>query len=578
MEKTKKALIFLGIFILMSVFLFKFIESDNGPAATYCAEKTINGASCQNVPLEEVNTVYQYERTSCESTSYCSTGTCVDTQEGNCMSSPQSTCNPEDGGLFYNQPKEDVTQCKIGCCLLGDGASLVERVRCDAQGKNYGVTATFRADIQDEAQCLSLASLQEKGACVFETDIGRDCKFETREGCIEGAGEFHSGFLCSAPELGTKCVKTKNTRCIEGKNEVYYTDSCGNLANIYDADKVEDISYWSYVPGVKEVEVNLGDGTGNINSPKYGACDYFSGSTCGRGNAQFGSYICKDLGCSARSDSLTGGVRRNHGEAWCSEPLKNFENATPGQISYLLYCYNGEVEYELCDNYRNSLCLENSTSREANCISNDWASCLSIDNTDDCENTFNCKVMNSEGILPSSYGTRQLITDSKTNETKKASCVPKYPPGFAFWNPDESLFSDAELTGTSLCELANVVCYVHYTQEVAYVTDFKVDPDQSCIDLCEQERGTGFLGLGSGSRSCRNDCTPVCLQQNLDNANKNAKINQQWAKNWQNTCNVIGDCGVSANYMNKDGYYKWKDLFTGTKIDWSTLPNTNSKK
>jgi hypothetical protein len=33
------------------------------------------------------------------------------------------------------------------------------------------------------------------------------------------------------------CGKTTNTVCVEGKDEVYFVDSCGNVANIYDASK-----------------------------------------------------------------------------------------------------------------------------------------------------------------------------------------------------------------------------------------------------------------------------------------------------------------------------------------------------
>ena len=42
---------------------------------------------------------------------------------------------------------------------------------------------------------------------------------------------------------------TKETTCIEGKDEVYFKDSCGNIANIYDSSKINDKGYWNKVIG-----------------------------------------------------------------------------------------------------------------------------------------------------------------------------------------------------------------------------------------------------------------------------------------------------------------------------------------
>lgn len=564
-------------FFIMLIFGMLFIilltNQISAQEALYCAEKTTGGAWCQNVPQSECDTgtnpitnqAYKCDRTSCESTSYCSIGTCANTQAGNCLPSPQATCDPSQGGFFYNQPKDEVAQCQVGCCLLGEGSSLVERVRCDVQGADYNLRAEFRADITDEVLCLSLASPKEKGACVFEMERGRDCKFITREGCQTSSGEFHRGFLCTAPELGTLCAKTKRTTCISGRNDVYFVDSCGNTANIYDANKVDDIAYWSFVPGVEGVEVDLGDGKGNIDSSIYGACSYFDGSTCGDGNARFGNNICVDLGCSA--SELTGGIRREHGESWCSEPLSNFENAKPGQLSTLIYCSNGEVQYEVGDNFRNKLCLEDGDGF-AGWIVNEWAMCFLQDNTRDCENLDYCKVLQSEGIFPTSYGdpSRQLIEDSDTKEKIKASCVPKYSPGFKFWDP-EGTIADIEgeiQTPISVCEFSSVVCVVPYTEEIIFL-GWDKDPDPNCLALCEQE----------GGEDCKDVCTPVCLETPPSDT---TPINREWAENVQNVCVVLGDCGVSSNYLRREGYNRWRDLFEGGQIDWNTLPRAENKK
>jgi hypothetical protein len=572
--KTKEVLL-LGILILTVVFLLNLVLGQQ--TEIYCAERTTYGARCQNVLMDEVDTNYRYDRTSCASTSYCSEGTCVNTLTGECLTGPQATCDPSQGGFFYSQPKDEVAQCRIGCCLLGDGAALVEQVRCDTLGTDYNLVATFRSDIQDELTCLAMASPEAKGACVFETERGRDCKATTRGECQESAGEFHEGFLCSAPELGTICTRIRKTTCVEGKNEVYFIDSCGNIANIYDANKVDDIAYWSYIPGVEGVEVDVGDGEGNAGSATYGYCNYLQGSTCRRYDRgidsnlpRYGDYICRDLSCKA-SAPLTGGKYREHGEEWCSEPIENFENAKPGQLSYLLYCYDGEVYYELCDSFRNKLCFQDEETGAADCVVNDWMRCIEQENTKDCEEVGDCKVVTGASILRTAYGTEKLIKDSDTGDMVVGVCIPKYTPGFKFWDPKGTILSTPDETPLSICEFSSVTCFVPYTQEVVYITKWRAGASDECVELCKSTEGWS-------KAKCYEACTPVCLEKYLESKNADAKINANWAESWQNLCVSLGDCGVSGNYLGKEGYNAWKDLFSGEQIDWGTLPNANKKK
>ncbi len=573
--KIKEVILF-EILILTVIFLSGSVISQ-GQTEIYCAEKTTYGALCQDVPMSEVNMDYRYDRTSCESTSYCSKGTCVNTLTGECISCPQATCDSSQGGFFYSQPKDEVAECKIGCCLLGDGASLVEQVKCNTLGKDYSLKATFRSDIQDEFTCLSMTSPEAKGACVFETEEGRNCRAITRGECLDSAGEFHEGFLCSAIELGTICTRTKKTTCVEGSNEVYFIDKCGNIANIYDANKIEDIAYWSYLPGVEGVEVNLGDGKGNAGSPIYGSCNYLQGSTCKKydrridpNSPDFGDYICRDLGCKA-SAPLTGGQYREHGEEWCSESIETFETAKPGQLSYLLYCYDGEVQYELCDSYRNKLCLEDNATGAAGCVINDWMNCILQNNTKDCEEIGDCKVVTGASILRTAYGTEKLIWNSDTKEKIIGVCAPKYIPGFKFWDSEGTILSTPDETPTSICEFSSVACFVPYEQGVAYITKWKATPSDECIETCKSVEGWS-------NSECYKVCTPVCLKDTLESKNANATINKSWAESWQNLCVSIGDCGVSGNYLEKEGRNRWKDLFLGEQIDWETLPNAYDKK
>ena len=583
-EKTKRIFALVFVMSLTLIFLASSISAEGeGQTTLYCAEKTTSGAKCQNVPLDEVNTNFRYDRTSCDSTSYCSTGTCVNTRTGDCLPSPQATCDSSQGGFFYNQPKAEVPQCNIGCCILGDEAKFVERVACDALGSDYNVQASFRDDIRDEPSCLALASPEEKGACVFETSIGRDCKPETREECGSSGGEFHPGFLCTAPQLGTRCAMTTNTRCEVGQNNVYFVDSCGNSANVYDASKVKDVAYWSYVPGVEGVEVSIGNGNGNKGSATNGNCEAGFGSTCRsyeRGidpNApQYGDNICRDTSCSP--SSLTLNVKRNDGDEWCSAPQASFENATPGDISYAMYCNNGQVEYELCDAYRNKICSEDGNGG-ARCVANRWSECTQQNNTKGCLDSDyrDCKIVAGAGILRTQYSVEEKMVNSDTKEEFTAACVPKYSPGFKFWGSSGTLAETDGPSAISICNYAGVECYVPYTQE-AHIpgteigTPFRAGATAECVSLCQATE------KGWGESKCYQECTPTCFKKSFDDKNSEVGINSVWAEGYETLCVSLGDCGVSANYQGGEGYNSWKDLFTGEKIDWRTLPNADDKK
>ncbi len=581
MKKTKeKILILVGLAVLTVVFLFgiKSIQAQTtGQTTIYCAEKTLSGAFCQNVLLEEVNQNYRYDRTACESTSYCKIGTCVNTKNGECLSSPQATCNSTEGGDFYDKERSDVPACQIGCCLLGDGASLVERAKCNFQGKDYNVKPLFKENVVDELTCASLSFPEKKGACVMETSEGKDCSHLTRAKCTESEGEFHEGFLCSAEELGTICSRTQRTQCVDGKHEVYFVDGCGNIANVYDASKINDIAYWSYTQGVQGVEVDDGDGKGNINSKTKGSCDYLKGSTCAAGSATYGNYICKDLRCPA-NDPLSGGKLRQQGEAWCSEPIEKFENAKPGQLSYLSYCYSGEIQYELCDPFKNKLCLGNETTGTALCTINKWNDCILQTNEEDCLDTDlrDCRILiGTAGAIPTAYGASTGNKKTFPVNGGTGSCVPKYTPGFKFWDTKGTITeiaSEVAQTPLSLCGFSNVVCYVQYTQEIRGITDFNQnDPDQGCIDTCKNTEGWN-------DNQCKNACTPVCFDDSFEHKDSAVSIKGNWAGNWQNMCLSLGDCGVVKNYLQKEGYNRWRDLYIAKNdVRLDRIPNLDSR-
>ena len=482
---------------------------------TYCAERTIDGAWCQNVPLEEVDTNYRSVPTSCDATSYCKLGTCSNSQEGTCLeNTPQKVCEePDDGisgGVWFDSDADELPQCSLGCCLLGNQASFVTQVRCKQLSSLYGLETNYRTDIQSEVACIATATSGLKGACVFEKEFERTCKFSTQGECLnleiqEGSNvEFHEGLLCSAEELATNCGPSEQTTLVEGKDEVFFVDTCGNVGNIYDSSKINNQNYWRDIIGKAE-SCGFGDPNGNAGSATCGNCDYFLGST-GKSYdrsldptpARFGDNICRDLGCEYQN------VDYQHGETWCSISSDDEKNL-PGSRYFRLVCYNGEVTVEACADFRREICIQDELNgfKTSACRVNEWQDCTSQKEEIDCKNEDkrDCKWVNSN--------------NKDADDEDIFVCVPKFTPGFDFWEAG----SDAE----SLCRVANNECIVRYEKGI-------FDDKFECVENCE------------------------CLEDD-------------WAEEQNRLCVALGDCGSSVNYIGREGYYDPSDAVTITGID-----------
>ena len=153
---------------------------------TYCCEKNLDGAWCQNeIFIDDCNTAYKTAPTHCDSTGedFCKRGTCIDGQEGICSpNTPRSICESE-GGYWENKPIEEIGQCQLGCCFLGESTSFITQTRCTTLSALFGLETNFRGDIQNQIQCIVSATSDAKGACVIEKDYVRACEFTTKEKC-----------------------------------------------------------------------------------------------------------------------------------------------------------------------------------------------------------------------------------------------------------------------------------------------------------------------------------------------------------------------------------------------------------
>ncbi|MDP2628491.1 MAG: hypothetical protein Q8P15_01180 [Nanoarchaeota archaeon] len=500
----KKILILaIGMFLIFSSFVF--LIQNVSAASLYCCEKTLSGAWCQNAPKDQCDTDngLNVAATSCDATSFCKLGTCIDNQGACKINTAQTTCR-QNGGYWAEGKPENIPQCQKGCCLVeGQGPSFIEQARCTSYSSLYGAQIEFRGDIKNSELCSASATSNVKGACVLEEELGkRNCKFLTQRECVNAKGSFNENVLCTATWLNTSCVKTKETTCFDEK--VYFKDNCGNLANIYDASKYDDQDYWNIVIA-PENSCGFDDLSGNANSPSCGNCDYHSGSACKmavRGQdatPTIGNNICRDLSCKYEGETY------QQGEKWC---VTNTENSNlqnnPGGESWVLECRDGEVLPELCGDgpgARDKICVQEELSngfKSANCVANNWQECVFQDNEEDCL----IEELDCKWIKDYSFG--------EYNPNNEGVCVPRYSPGFTFWNPEEKT--------RDICSQGTVTCSVTY------------------------EKGLG----GKWEAKTNAECDP---------SNQNY---QSWLNKMEGVCVALGDCGSSVNYRGQKGFNELK--------------------
>src|SRR3989344_2184032 len=460
-----------------------------------CAEKTLSGAWCQNVPANQASTAinpvtgqrYRQASTSCEATAFCRMGTCVNSQKGECRPNvPQVVCQQSHGVWILGKPDE-IPQCQLGCCLLGDQAAFVTQTKCKSLSSDYGTPTNYRTDIKTEAACIESANPDVKGACVIDDGFERKCKLLTRNECqrletTSGNGEnstveFHEGLLCSAETLATNCGMSPRTTCVANKDEVYFLDSCGNLGNIYDSSKVNNQEYWT---DIKERDESCNPDGSNAGSANCGSCDYLLGSTCKpfeRGNEatpqpRYGDFVCADLSCKFQ------GKKYQHGEKWCGG-TSGINQSLPGSESAVYVCYSGEVTVEQCSAFRQEVCIQDSIDvgsgedfKAARCTANLWRDCVVQDNKKDCENTDqrDCKWVLGQSLLRNESGAVLVINKDRDK-------------------------------------------------------------------LVSEEDSDNF-----------NDATEKSAQ------------NSPWAKQRNNMCIALGDCGNKKNYIGAQGYHNVTDL------------------
>ena len=445
---------------------------------------------CRDLPQTQAATecnVWRPTVGACAGYPGCETGVCVSGDSGECVSSSwKDYCESNPLSSWFDLPVEEILVnglkvCQKGCCFYGDSSNLLTFAKCKAIAGSQGVDFDFDPTITDKNTCIGLSGGKEEVACIIQDDFFRDCYRTTAEECLSVGGDPEEGLLCTATQLATNCARSKDTICFE--NKVYFTDTCGTLANIYVESKFNNTDYWTKIKSSnKSCSIPLTDTysstCGNCNEIEGTICRDYKGANDNTLNhnlnkPKYGENICAPMDCyyDTDGDSSTPKDLYLHGESWCAESvgtifhinisnesgqfqqqdktrelLTNFdirastfqENYNkynvPGTKYSRLYCVDGSVHVNSCNDYRSEICVETDSgditgnSREGTCVTNDWQSCLEITNVTECEDGVFCKWV--QGYR---FDSKKLTDKDDRNFESQGSCIPLFSPGVKFW-------------------------------------------------------------------------------------------------------------------------------------------------
>ncbi len=511
-------------------------------------------------------------------TSYadCRIGTCIDPTEGTCSPAPRAACLLV-GGTWKTQSQSELAECKPGCCLVGNEASYITQKQCTALSTRLGIESNFQ-NVPNELSCLVLAHPNSQGACVIiDSNEERTCKFTTRQICANSLrGEFHENYLCSNPSLNTTCVKETRTSCVDGKDEIYWFDSCGNQENIFDTDK--ERSWNSGMVLAKEQSCSLSTSSNILgNQATCGNCNYLEGNVCGTPRAgvdkkPVGSeFVCKDLSCTD-----AGGTKHKQGESWCAFDSMTGPSCGNGFIDNGEYCDGSNLGGATCKSLWGS--ASNGTLSCTSTCSFNVAQCAKPKNDTDMF-SFELKLRNAAPPIeinlqrsvdvvgssqyrkvclngeirtePCQSARRELCVESRNEEAGFSSAACRINQ----WQ--QCISANTDPASMSRCAAGEFTdCYV---KRVQVGEDFGFD---RCVpkyppgfDL--QEIGGGDVGQTVCSLGSQK-CTYVKTKRLFGSSYKNSACTTSYfTESMNNLCMSLGDCGLKVNVAgveSNDGY------------------------
>jgi len=528
-----------GFFVVLSLLI-------SVSAQTGCCLKPVSGPLCQDVEASDCQEGF-HPSSSCVTFDLCRVGTCIDSVGGECSSNSVKYECLSEGKEWSSEQSSELEECSaLGCCTYGQNTAWVTKLRCNSIGTTYGIETSFDSSVETESQCVGMAGGSEEGACVFERDPENlpgalMCRRLSKTDCLE-KGERYMGFypgrLCTDPSLPTNCMPSKDVTVCKW-DKLYFTDTCGNRANVYDEtmmpgdpnvnpNPVVVKNYWTYIISYKDScdYAESPETCGNCDVLENSICQSYSEASRNEANGanferpNYGENVCGNIGCWYDTDGDGRVETSEHyesGEKWCAktpgtpwppiridsiemkflddnasrEVLKEYDKYNiPGSEYIELSCWYGVVYPEFCGNFRTGICMEFNGSngrKSAGCFENKANECMSKENKADCEGSIFC-----QWIPGYRFDGKELTFKVYRNQEEQGSCVPLFPQGFEFWPAENSDGQDEDLSrnGVYFCS-ANVSVAEPAVFETSFMNNRDKFEDQSletaadnCLDNC----------------------------------------------------------------------------------------------
>jgi hypothetical protein len=392
-----------------------------------CCEQTKGGEYCQYVDEGSCDSSFGVFPGECENFANCAP-TCCDLSselQGCMINVPAAACDAQ-GGEALPDASCDYEQCKPGCCEIGSQCAFVTEKECQNYGAELPMLDVEFGFVNSELECLTKCVNKEKGACV--TDEG--CTYGVGSECV--VGEFFDNQYCS--EVSVDCPAKSEKKCVDGSDDVWWFDSCGNQEGVVEED------------------------ASNLD----GNCDYASGTVCGKVD---GEVACMNTACVSTEvnpfNPTSLGAAKKNGESWCQYDANSGPTLDlPGSRHFRHYCYNGEEHVEECEDFRGEYCIQGSVKTEsgelfgfAACKENRFEDCWECENQECCHDydLRDCVWKSEEDEKKGEDYKDEL--NSRTDEdfeieadydNDKGFCLPMVPPGNKFWEDDEGLCDNAD--------------------------------------------------------------------------------------------------------------------------------------
>jgi hypothetical protein len=430
--KTNSSVDFFSNIIKMFISLFDLIPSVSAEGDLGCCPETITGSRFQTVLLEECiykeECLYPGQLNCWKRNETCPLGCCV-SPSGMCIKNAFREGCPT-GSFIANDNMCDQSElCKEGCCTVGIQSFISTNFTC------YKKQGVWDPSITLESQCISSIEQQRMGCC--KSFAG--CEYLTKAECSANRlGTFYADKKCTNDQgiPGCDCVLNSTGKCVEGKPDIYYADTCGNV----------------YIKDIPK------------ETCPQGFCDPGT-NTCDSGDCEYTYQNNVDGKFTPKNTSRT----MTNGASWCVYDTSRDDpnNPTPGESTmgsrnWRHYCLYGKDYVEPCSDYRQQICMEqDGTPVYAACVDNFWTSCLNITVQEECSANPFCywwkdvQLYNDSGtrFIPTEKFTEDWVVFGSTKEGMpiKPICLPRYPPGLS---DGQDGFPNRE----EICNLGSYIC------------------------------------------------------------------------------------------------------------------------